>query len=182
MPRAVARWSREFHLAINASAKTVDAEYVDFIAELIGHYAIPPERLTIELTESAMVQESGRLRQVLGAIRAFGVKVAIDDFGTGYSSLAYLQNLPADVVKLDRTFIEMLRSDGGGDVVARWAIQLVSDLGMRIIAEGVETREQEEALLSQGYDWVQGYRYGKPMLSPPLSGDYKDLGVTPTGV
>ena len=173
--------SREFHLAINASAKTVDADYVDYLAELIVRYAIPPERLTIELTESAMVQESGRLQQVLSEIRALGVKVAIDDFGTGYSSLAYLQNLPADVVKLDRTFVERLSGDAGEAVVARWAIQLVSELGMRIIAEGVETREQEEALLSLGYDWVQGHRYGVPMLAAPLRGHFRGMGVTPSG-
>jgi len=120
-----------------------------------------------------MVQESGRLQQVLSEIRALGVKVAIDDFGTGYSSLAYLQNLPADVVKLDRTFVERLSGDAGEAVVARWAIQLVSELGMRIIAEGVETREQEEALLSLGYDWVQGHRYGVPMLAAPLRGHFR---------
>ena len=145
-------------------------------AELIERYAIPPERLTIELTESAVVGESGRLRQLLIALRSLGVKVAIDDFGTGYSSLAYLQNLPADAVKLDRTFVDRLHGNPGEEVVARWAIQLVSDLGMRMIAEGVETAEQEQALLSLGYDWVQGYRYGKPILDPPLPGDDKNVG------
>ncbi|GJF09692.1 hypothetical protein NGTWS0302_17520 [Mycolicibacterium cyprinidarum] len=183
--RAVARClellrdsSREFHLAINASAKTLDAQYIDYLAELIERYAIPPDRLTIELTESAMVLESGRLRQLLTALRSLGVTLAIDDFGTGYSSLAYLQNLPVDVVKLDRTFVERLRGNPGEEVVARWAIQLVSDFGMKVIAEGVETREQEAALLSLGYDWVQGYRYGKPILEPPLPGDYLGLDIT----
>lgn len=186
--RAVARCAellrdrtREFHLAINVSAKTVDAKYIGYLAELIERYAIPPERLTIELTESAVVGESGRIRQLLIALQSLGVTVAIDDFGTGYSSLAYLQNLPADVVKLDRTFVDRLHGDPGEEVVARWAIQLVSDLGMRIIAEGVETAEQEEALRRLGYDWVQGYRYGKPTLEPPLPGDYKDLGNAPLG-
>ena len=121
---------------------------------------------------------SREFQLALGKVGSLGVKVAIDDFGTGYSSLAYLQNLPADVVKLDRIFVERL-CGGDADVVARWAIQLVSDLGMRIIAEGVETREQEEALLSLGYDWAQGYRYGLPMLAPPLSGDYMNVGAIP---
>ncbi|MBJ7339020.1 EAL domain-containing protein [Mycolicibacterium sp.] len=163
--------SREFHLAINASAKTVDAEYVDYLAELIARYGLLPERLTIELTESAMVHESGRLRQTLSDIRSLGVKVAIDDFGTGYSSLAHLQNLPVDMVKLDRTFVERLRGDEGANVVARWAIQLVSELGLQMIAEGVETRDEEEALRSLGYDWVQGNRYGTPKLAPPRTSD-----------
>lgn len=186
--RAVARCAellrdrtREFHLAINVSAKTVDAKYIDYLAELLERYAIPPERLTIELTESAVVGESGRLRQLLIALRSLGVKVAIDDFGTGYSSLAYLQNLPADVVKLDRTFVDRLHGDRGEEIVARWAIQLVSDLGMRIIAEGVETAEQEEVLRRLGYDWVQGYRYGRPTFEPPRPSDYKDLGNEPPG-
>jgi diguanylate cyclase (GGDEF)-like protein len=186
--RAVARCAellcdrkREFYLSINVSAKTIDAQYIGYLAELIERYAIPPERLTIELTESAVVGESGRLQQLLIDLRSLGVKVAIDDFGTGYSSLAYLQNLPADVVKLDRTFVDRLHGNPGADVVARWAIQLVSDLGMRIIAEGVETAEEEEALLSLGYDWVQGYRYGEPILEPPLPGDYKDSGNAPPG-
>ncbi len=173
--------SREFHLAINASAMTVDAKYVDYLADLIAHHAIPPERLTIELTESAMVHEAGRLHQVLSDIRALGVKVAIDDFGTGYSSLAYLQNLPVDMVKLDRTFVQRPRAGGDTDVVARWAIQLVSEFGMRMIAEGVETREQEEVLLSLGYDWVQGDRYGAPELAAPTSGPFRGAGAPPPG-
>jgi diguanylate cyclase (GGDEF)-like protein len=173
--------SREFDLAINASVQTVDGEYVDFVAGLIANYAFPPERLTIELTESAMVKEWARLRRVLDAIRSLGVKVAIDDFGTGYSSLAYLQNLPADVVKLDRTFIRRAGADADEAVVARWAIQLVSELGLRIIAEGVETSEQEETLLSLGYDWVQGYRYGLPMPGPPRSGPFRSADEPPPG-
>lgn len=168
--------SREFHLSVNASAKTVDAEYVDFLVELISDYAIPPERLIIELTESAMVHESGGLKQTLINIRSLGVKVAIDDFGTGYSSLAHLQNLPVDIVKLDRTFVERLQGGEGADVVARWAIQLVSELGMRMIAEGVETLEEEVALLRLGYDWVQGNRYGVPNWTPPRGSDLADPG------
>ena len=173
--------SREFHLAINASAMTVDADYVDYLADLIAHHAIPPERLTLELTESAMVHEADRLQQVLTDIRSLGVKVAIDDFGTGYSSLAHLQNLPVDMVKLDRTFVQRPRGGGNADVVARWAIQLVSELGMRMIAEGVETREQEEVLRSLGYDWVQGDRYGAPELASPPSGPFRGAGAPPPG-
>ena len=171
--------AREFHLAVNASAKTLDVDYVEFVSELVARHGIPPDRLTIELTESAMIQESGRLRSMLSRLRAVGVKVAIDDFGTGYSSLAYLQDLPVDVVKLDRTFIERLRDDRTGDdgaVVARWAIALVSELGMRIIAEGVETAQQEQSLIAHGYDWVQGHRYGMPMLALPLSGPSTSVG------
>ncbi len=186
--RAVARCvellrdrSREFHLAINVSTKTFDSQYIRYLAELIERYRIPPERLTIELTESAMVGESHRLQQLLIALRSLGVKVAIDDFGTGYSSLAYLQSLPADLVKLDRTFVDRLHGNPGEEVVARWAIQLVSDLGMEILAEGVETAEQEEALLSLGYDLAQGYRYGKPALEPPIPGDRRGLATTPPG-
>lgn len=163
--------SKEFQLAVNVSAKTFDAHYIDYLARLIERYEIPPERLTIELTESVMVGESTRLKQLLIALRSHGMKVAIDDFGTGYSSLAYLQDLPADVVKLDKTFIDQLHGNPGDDVVARWAIQLVSDLGMKILAEGVETPTQEAALISLGYDLVQGYRYGRPTFEPPLSGD-----------
>jgi len=172
---------REFTLAFNVSAKTFDAEYIDYLAGLIKRYAIPPERLTIELTESVMVGESTRLKQLLTALRSLGVKVAIDDFGTGYSSLAYLQNLPADVIKLDKSFIDQLHGNPGDDVVARWAIQLVSDLGMEILAEGVETPAQEATLLSLGYDLAQGYRYGKPKLEPPLPGDYRDTPFSGNG-
>ncbi len=164
--------SQEFHLAFNVSAKTFDAQYIDYLARLIDRYAVPPERLTIELTESVMVGESSRLKQLLIALRAHGMKVAIDDFGTGYSSLAYLRDLPADIVKLDKTFIDQLHGHSGDDVVARWAIQLVSDLGMKILAEGVETPTQEAMLLALGYDLAQGYRYGRPNLELPVPGAY----------
>jgi len=166
--------SQEFHLSFNVSAKTFDAQYIDYLARLIDRYAIPPERLTIELTESVMVDESTRLKQLLIAVRAHGMKVAIDDFGTGYSSLAYLRDLPADIVKLDKTFIDQLHGQSGDDVVARWAIQLVADLGMTILAEGVETPTQEAMLLALGYDLVQGYRYGRPNLEPPVPGEFWD--------
>ncbi|RZT24582.1 EAL domain-containing protein (putative c-di-GMP-specific phosphodiesterase class I) [Mycobacterium sp. BK558] len=170
--------TRDFHLAVNVSAMTVDTEYVTFLADLIAHYHVPPDRLTIELTESAIVHEAGRLQLLLNAIRSLGVTVAIDDFGIGYSSLAHLQNLPVDMVKLDRTFVQRPRR--GHDVVARWAIQLVSDLGLRMIAEGVETQQQEEMLLSLGYDWVQGHRYGPPKFGPPPTGPYRVVGTAPS--
>lgn len=170
--------TRDFHLAVNVSAMTVDTEYVTFLADLIAHYRVPPDRLTIELTESAIVHEAGRLQLLLNAIRSLGITVAIDDFGIGYSSLAHLQNLPVDMVKLDRTFVQRPRR--GHDVVARWAIQLVSDLGLRMIAEGVETQQQEEMLLSLGYDWVQGHRYGPPKFGPPPTGPYEVVGTSPS--
>ena len=164
--------SRDFQLSVNVSALTVDAANVAFLADLIEHHAFRPERLTIELTESAVVRETGGFQKVLSDIRSLGVKVAVDDFGTGYSSLAHLQNLPVDMVKLDRTFVQGTRIGRGTDVVARWAIRLVSELGLRMIAEAVETREQEEMLLSFGYDWVQGNRYGAAKPGPPLTGPF----------
>lgn len=140
--------SRDFHLAINASPNTFDAQYVEYLAELMDQYAIPPGRLVVELTESAMINESARLQGLLAEARSAGVKVALDDFGTGYTSLAYLETLPADIVKLDQTFVHRMRGNSGDEVFARWAIQLVSELGMQIIAEGGDRRAGRDASLA----------------------------------
>ena len=120
--RAVARCadllrdrSKKFHLAFNVSAKTFDAQYINYLARLIEYYAIPAERLTIELTESVMVGESTRLKQLLIELRSHGVKVAIDDFGTGYSSLSFLKRFPIDCLKVEQSFVRDVVDDEDAD-------------------------------------------------------------------
>ena len=100
---------------------------------------------------------------MLSDLRALGVQVQIDDFGTGYSSLGYLQRLPIDTLKIDRTFINQMGKDGSGSEIVRTILALAQDLGMKVVAEGIETNEQLEKLIKMDCEYGQGYLFNKPV-------------------
>src|SRR5690606_26270703 len=146
--------------AVNLS--TVQLHHVELaqtISNLLEHYQLPPESLELEVTETGLMEDIDAALHNLQRLRASGALIAIDDFGTGYSSLSYLRRLPLDKIKIDKGFIrEMSAADGGGAIV-RAIIQLGKNLDMLVIAEGVETAEQEAYLIAQGCDEGQGYLY-----------------------
>jgi EAL domain-containing protein (putative c-di-GMP-specific phosphodiesterase class I) len=120
--------------------------------------------LELEFTEGALIRRRARVLEQLIAIRAVGVTCAIDDFGTGYSSFAYLQNIPADVIKIDRSFMGGLERERDQKLV-RAMITMAHELNYRVVAEGVETQEAYEFLVQSGCDEIQGYLISRP-LSP----------------
>jgi EAL domain-containing protein (putative c-di-GMP-specific phosphodiesterase class I) len=117
----------------------------------------PPSALTIEITEGAFVQEPDRVRRTLETLRSIGVQVAIDDFGTGYSSLSYLKELPVDVLKIDRSFISDLGQSDASTAIVAATIYLAHRLGLKVVAEGVETSAQYDRLELLGCDLIQGF-------------------------
>jgi EAL domain-containing protein (putative c-di-GMP-specific phosphodiesterase class I) len=119
--------------------------------------------LILELTETALMHDSGSTLSRLMLLKALGVRVAIDDFGTGYSSLAYLRQFPIDILKIDRSFIDSGSGDGHRPDLARAIVQLAETLQLRTIAEGVETQQQSDYLLEIGCRWAQGYHLGRPL-------------------
>jgi EAL domain-containing protein (putative c-di-GMP-specific phosphodiesterase class I) len=128
----------------------------DVRAALLKH-GLAPERLTLEITETALVDEIEAASHVLAELRASGIRVAIDDFGTGYCSLSYLQRFPVDIVKIDRQFIEELSDDQRTTSLATMILQMTASLGVVSVAEGIERPEQMAALKQMGCDIGQGY-------------------------
>jgi EAL domain-containing protein (putative c-di-GMP-specific phosphodiesterase class I) len=122
----------------------------------------------LEVTESAVMADPARALDVLGRLHAMGVKLAVDDFGTGYSSMAYLKALPVDELKVDRSFVGQMASNTSDGVIVRSTIDLGHNLGLRVVAEGVETQEAWQELAALGCDTAQGYYLGRPMPATDL--------------
>ncbi|MCP1343025.1 EAL domain-containing protein [Halomonas sp. FL8] len=135
-----------------------------FIEATLADYGLDPGLLGFELTESTLIDKEGRARQTLEALRTLGCHIAIDDFGTGYSALSYLQELPVSVLKIDRSFIQALSTESrqGGAILAAVS-GLARELGLKVVAEGVETEGQRQALAQYQVDLLQGYLTGRPV-------------------
>lgn len=151
-------------VAVNVSARQLRApRFADLVLARLAHHRLRPQDLELEITESLFAGELTMVQRALAPLRLAGVLVALDDFGTGYSSLSALRHLPVDVMKIDRTFVIDLGQDRDCDAVVRSVIALARDLGKRVVAEGVETEQQQQRLLALGCDEVQGYRYARPL-------------------
>ncbi len=156
-----------FPMAVNVSPQQLrESHFVDEVGTVLRETRLEPSRLTIEVTESAMVHDLVTVRERLERLRASGVRVALDDFGSGYSSLGYLRGLPLDLVKIDRIFVGDLDLDPETPSLIASIVRLLQALDLDIVAEGVETSAQLEHVRALGVDWVQGY-----LLSPPAGPD-----------
>jgi len=151
-------------LAVNISADDIgDVRLDSRIACLLTRHQLPPQLLTVELTESGFIEDPTRALRMLDAISALGVSLSIDDFGTGYSSLSHLARMPVHEVKIDRSFVQGLESDPEFAPVVRSAIDMGHGLGLKVVAEGIETEAAATRLREFGCDVGQGYLYAKPM-------------------
>jgi EAL domain-containing protein (putative c-di-GMP-specific phosphodiesterase class I) len=124
---------------------------------------INPRNLTLEVTESLAINDMDRMKKILSEIKNLGVKVALDDFGTGYSSLNHIREMPLDVIKIDRCFIEHLGEDDFSDAFVKMVSELARVIGVHICVEGVETKRQCEIVHDMNIRMIQGYYFGKPM-------------------
>jgi len=150
-------------LAINIAAQQIeDAFFPDQVNEIIRSCGLEPRLFELELTESGMMKNVEQSIDMFTQLNAVGFSLAIDDFGTGYSSLAYLKRLPARKLKIDKSFVQDMVDDMNDHTIVATVIAMGKTLGMRTIAEGVETRAQADALLALGCDEVQGYYFGRP--------------------
>jgi diguanylate cyclase (GGDEF)-like protein len=170
LDRAIAQGAAWFNsgqplsLAVNISAEDVGDALLDSrVAALITQHQLPPSLLTLELTESGFIQDPARALRVLDGLAALGVFLSIDDFGTGYSSLSQLARMPVDEVKIDRSFINGLEANSEFAAVVRSAIEMGHNLGLKVVAEGIETEIAAQLLREFGCDIAQGYLYGRPM-------------------
>ncbi len=156
--------TRHLTLSVNVSAHQV--RQPDFVTQVLGAIArtgAPAERLKLELTESMLVQDIDDLIQKMQALRPHGVGFSLDDFGTGYSSLSYLKRLPLHQLKIDQSFVRDVVTDPNAAAITRTLISLGQSLGLTVIAEGVETRQQRDFLMNQGCLVFQGYLFSRPL-------------------
>ncbi|SCX58165.1 diguanylate cyclase (GGDEF) domain-containing protein [Klenkia marina] len=154
-------------VAVNVSAvQLADPEFVQTVRDALADSGLPAQRLVLEVTESLLADDldtvSGRLQE----LRDLGVRIAIDDFGTGYSSLSYLRRLPADIVKIDRSFVADLYRGGAATTLVASIVELSRSLSLDVVAEGVETQAQQATLVELGCTFAQGYLFGRPAAVP----------------
>lgn len=174
--RQMAQWRREGHagwsVAVNLSALQFGhAALIDTVRDTLARHALDPHCLTLEITESTAMRDADASLHILQQLDAMGVRISIDDFGTGYSSLLYLKRLPASELKIDRGFVRDLERDTEDAAIVSAIVALGQTLNLRIVAEGVETAEQQAFLTQLGCDSLQGYLLGRPMSAESLSAE-----------
>ena len=169
--RTLRRWqsetsTRHLKLSINCSAiEFMEPEFDRKVIRTVERYGVDPRRLVFEITETLLMSHHTALTSVMRRLSAFGITIALDDFGTGYSSLAYLKRFPIGMLKIDRSFVEDIVFDNSDQVLVRAILSVAREFGLAVVAEGVETRDQERVLRDIGGRSmaIQGYLYGRPM-------------------
>ncbi|TQS39539.1 putative bifunctional diguanylate cyclase/phosphodiesterase [Cryptosporangium phraense] len=168
----VAQWRQgggDIEVSVNLSASDLfHPTLVDEVLDGLRSRGLPPSALTVEITEQVAIGDLNTGRDVLAELRRAGVGVAIDDFGTGYSALSYLQRLPATEFKLDRSLTVKLTDDPAAAAITRACIDLAHTLGLEVVAEGIETLDQVDALVAAGVERLQGWYFGKPVVGSPV--------------
>ena len=151
-------------LAVNLSGRQFkDPELAEYIREVLTETGLEPSLLEVEITETVLMDHETTTLDTLGRFESMGIRLSIDDFGTGYSSLGYLRRFKIDTLKIDRSFIVDLRRDNDATTIVKTIIALMRNFGIRVVAEGVETREQRDMLHAMQCDAVQGYLIKEPM-------------------
>jgi diguanylate cyclase (GGDEF)-like protein len=167
--RQCAAWlaqGRAMEVAVNLSARDLrEPDLPAYVAEQARLLGLTPDVLDLEITETTVMENMEHARKVLKDLRAMGARVAVDDFGTGHSSLAYLRNLPVDQIKIDKSFIDAMESSPDDTPIVRSMVELGHNLGLRVVAEGVESQDVLDRLAALGCDAVQGFLISRPL--PP---------------
>ena len=151
---------------VNVNISVIQLLQPDFVAKvksILEKSHIQPKNVTLEVTESLAINDMNRMKTVLGRLKKLGVCVALDDFGTGYSSLNHVRQMPIDVIKIDKCFVENLSEDDFAEAFVKMVAELAKTIGVEVCVEGVEKRKQLEVLSTMNISMVQGYYYGKPM-------------------
>lgn len=154
---------KDLTMSINVSVKQIDGELVKSVMQAVEAHGVSPSQIQLEITESLVMSDFKQVINISHELKAAGIRLAMDDFGTGYSSLSYLHRLPFSALKIDRSFISVMktRKSSDDDIVAA-VIRLANNFNMKVVAEGVENNSQLQALNELGCDYVQGYFIGKP--------------------
>lgn len=163
----LARWHQQgfeqLRISVNLSARQLrSTTLISQVTTALRNCSLPASSLELEVTESLAMENPEQAISILGQLSDMGISIAIDDFGTGYSSLAYLKKLPIQILKLDREFVSHIETDSNDAAISTATISLAHSLGLKVVAEGVETQQQHDFLQDQGCDYLQGYFHGRP--------------------
>ena len=171
--RNYAEWKRKygypFIMSINISA--IQYKRKDFVTKLLGilqKYEVKPQEIELEITESILIEDFEEVKNKLMTLRDYGIRISLDDFGTGFSSLSYLNGLPIDTLKIDKSFVDKVIFDESTKIIMEAIVSMVNRLGYESVAEGVETKEQLDYMKKIGCDVIQGYYLAKPMPAEDL--------------
>ena len=168
--REAASWPNDHSIAVNVSGvQFAHPNLVKVVMSALAESGLAPQRLELEITESVMLDDQGQSLTVLNNLRSLGVRMALDDFGTGYSSLGYLRRFSFDKIKIDQSFVRGTANDPAGQAIVRAISSLGQSLGMKTVAEGVETREQFDRVVADGCTDVQGYLISRPLPSGQIA-------------
>ncbi len=173
----------DFKMSINVSSVQIkDMTFFPFVREAIQRIGVPPEAVTLELTESTIVSDWTFINQQFNEFRSKGVQIAMDDFGTGYSSLAYLKNLSCDIVKVDRAFVKNILDNDFDTKLVEYTVTLCRSVGIRTCIEGVEEKEVYDIVTNRcGADYIQGYLFGRPVSQDDFYETYLKEGSNEAG-
>ncbi|MDD2761775.1 MAG: bifunctional diguanylate cyclase/phosphodiesterase, partial [Methylomonas sp.] len=152
-----------FWFSINISPQVLNRNHIGWIEDIMAEYGMPPERLVVEVTEDHLRYNPELAINTLSAIRGLGIRIAMDDFGSGYSSLGRLRDFPIDLIKIDRSFVNGLPHQQTDLAIIVTIITLARELGLELLAEGVETEQQLQQLMENGCSTIQGFVYARPM-------------------
>ena len=159
----------DLYVAVNLSARQFqDPDLVAKIRDALHQARLAPHKLELEITESAAMQDPEASIQVMNTLKSLGIRLAIDDFGTGYSSLSYLKRIPADIIKIDRSFVREIHRNQDDFAIVRTILALGLSLEKRCLAEGIETAEHFEVLRNIGCNYAQGYWMSRPVQAEEL--------------
>lgn len=180
------KWQKNFFqapfISINLSVLQLsDRNLVRKVNALLETYEVEPSLIEFEITETVLFNDFKDSLKTLNALKKLGVRLSVDDFGTGYSSLSYLKRLPLDKIKVDRSFVKDITIDRGSQAIVKTVISMADDLGMELLAEGVENSDQLAFLQDAGCNYYQGYYYSKPLSSSDIDTFYTDLAQDKSG-
>jgi len=170
----VAHWNAAWSVRMRASVNLSPAQFrqgdiVAAVVEALNESGLPPDCLTLEITEGVLMHDPDATEIVLNRLRDLGLSISVDDFGTGYSSLAYLKRFPLSILKIDRSFVGDLDGDASDLAIVSAILGLAKELGLKVVAEGVETEAQLAILTGKGCDMIQGYLLGRPVSTEQLT-------------
>jgi sensor c-di-GMP phosphodiesterase-like protein len=165
---ALLQQDRSLHIAINLSPSHFESDRIlQSSSAIFGNSGIRPEQIIYEITERSLIEDGSKARHVMECLSKRASGIALDDFGTGYSSLGYIRSFPLDYIKIDKRFVESIGTDAPAAGLIEAIIDMTGRLGLKTVAEGVETHEQEEYLIRHGVDFAQGWYYSRAV---PIAG------------